>query len=48
MGRRVFRKCYKGPMDKTKGVGGSKGEGGFGWYGVSGMEKMQTSVTEQQ
>ena len=31
MGGRVFRNYYKGHMDKTKGEGGSKEGGGFGW-----------------
>ena len=31
-------------MDKTKGEGGSRGGGEFGWGG----EKMQTTVIEQQ
>ena len=47
MGREVFRNYYKGHIDKTKGEGGSKG-GGFGWGGVRGGEKMQTTITEQQ
>ena len=38
VGRGVFRNCYKGHMDKTKGEGGR-----FGWVG----EKMQTTVIEQ-
>ena len=32
MGRRVFRNYYKGHMDKTKGVGGSRG-GRYVWLG---------------
>ena len=43
VGRRVFRNYYKGHMDKTKGEGGSKRGGGFGWGG----EKTQTTVIEQ-
>ena len=45
---RVFRNCYKGLMDKTKGEGGSKGGRGV-WLGsgvvVGGM---QPTVIEQQ
>ena len=48
MQRGVFRNYYKGHMDKTKGEGGSKGEGGFGRGGGRGGEKMQTTVIEQQ
>ena len=33
MGVRVFRNNYKGHMDKTKGVGGSKG-GRWVWLGL--------------
>ena len=48
MGRRVFRNYYKGHMDRTKGKV-EAGEGDrFGWGGVSGGEKMQTTVIEQQ
>ena len=49
MGGRVFRNNYKGHMDKTKGEGGSKG-GRWVWLGsgVSGREKMQITVIEQQ
>ena len=38
MGRRVFRNCYKGHMDKTKGEGRSRGrrEVWLGWGGVAG------------
>ena len=36
MGRRVFRNYYKGHIDKTKGEGGSRVGGGFGWGGVEG------------
>ena len=32
VGRGVFRNCYKGHMDKTKGDGGSKGGRGV-WLG---------------
>ena len=32
MGRRVFRNCYKGHMDKTKGEGGCR-EGRWVWLG---------------
>ena len=45
VGRGVYRRYYKGHMDKTKGEGGGVGEGGgFGWGG----EKMQTTVLEPQ
>ena len=49
MGGRVFRNYYKGHMDKTKGVGGSKG-GRWVWLGSggSGGGKMQTNIIEQQ
>ena len=33
MGRRVSRNNYKGHRDKTKGEGGSRERGGFGWGG---------------
>ena len=36
MRRRVSRNNYKGHMDKTKGEGGSKEGGGFGWDGGEG------------
>ena len=42
IGREVYRSYYKGHMDKTKGEGGSRGGGEFGWGG----EKMQKIVTE--
>ena len=31
VGIRVFRNYYKGPMDKTKGEGGSRGGRWVGW-----------------
>ena len=36
MGGRAFRNCYKGHMDETKGVGGSK-EGREVWLGSEGV-----------
>ena len=47
MERRVFRNYYKGHMEKTKGQGGSKRGGRFGWGGESGGGKIQTTVIEQ-
>ena len=49
VGRRVFRKYYKGHRDKTKVEGGSKGERWF-WLGCGGVEcggreKIQTTVS---
>ena len=41
MGSGDYRNYYKGHMDKIKGEGG-----GFGWGGVEGGEKRQTTVTE--
>ena len=45
---RVFRNYYKEHMDKTKGRGGAREGGGFGWYWGEWLGKMQTTVTEQQ
>ena len=48
-GERVYRNYYKGHMGKTKGeCGGGWGRGGFGWGGMEGWGKMQTTVIEQQ
>ena len=48
MGRGVFRNYYKGHMDKIKGRA-EMGEGVvFGWGGWRNVEKMQTTVIEQQ
>ena len=50
MGGRVFRKNYKGHMDKTKGARWWKQGREVGLAGVvgNGGEKMQTTVIEQQ
>ena len=49
MGRRVFRNYYKEHIDKTKLGGWKQGrEVGLAGVGVSGGEKMQTNVIEQQ
>ena len=50
MGRGVYRNYYKGPMDKIKGEGGSRGGREVGSAGVGWRdgEKMQTAVIEQQ
>ena len=36
VGRKDYRNCYEGHMDKIKGEGGSRGGGVFGWGGVEG------------
>ena len=49
MGGRVFRKNYKGHMDKNQGGGWKHGrEGGLAGVGGRGGGKMQTTVIEQQ
>ena len=47
MERRVFRKYYKGYMDKTKGEGGSK-RGRWVWLGEGLEGGRQTTVLVQQ
>ena len=53
MGRSPLRNYFSGTTikdtwTKPRGRVEAREGGGFGWDGVSGMEKMQTSVTEQQ
>ena len=47
MGRRVFRKYYKGHMDKPRVRVEAREEVGLDGVGGSGGEKMQTTVIEQ-
>ena len=47
MGGRVFRNYYKGHRTKPRGRVEAGEGGGFGWGGVEGWGKMQTTVIEQ-
>ena len=47
MGRRVSGTTIKDTWTKPSGRVEAGEVGGFGWGGVEGWEKMQTTVTEQ-
>ena len=48
MGRGVFRNYINDTWTKPRGRVEVRDGGGFGWGGVEGGEKMQTTVIEQQ